>query len=233
MTVPMRVRRLPMMGLAVAAAGVALCLAGCSHQGASADEDERTSGTTAKAEVTLTRVTRADISQGLTLTGTAAALPNQDVKVSSLVPGRIASLKVAEGDRVHAGEVVATLDNRPYKDQLQQAEAAAAQAKASYENAKLSRTRNEDLFQRGIAARKDLEDARTQEAVAAAATRQADAALEIARLQGLLVQGPGQAGEKGFVKLDQAVVDDLSHVEETLRGRIGCLRQGVNLDLLH
>jgi RND family efflux transporter MFP subunit len=167
----------------VATAFVAFGLGGCSHQGASADEDERASGAAAKAEVTLTRITRADISQALTLTGTAAALPNQDVKVSSLVAGRIASLKVAEGDRVHAGEVVATLDNRPYKDQLQQAEAAAAQAKASYENAKLSRTRNEDLFQRGIAARKDMEDARTQEAVAAAAMRQAEAALEIARLQ--------------------------------------------------
>ena len=49
----------------------------------------------------------------------------------------------------------------------------------SLENAQLYRTRNEDLFQRGIAARKDVEDARTQESVAAAAMQQSEAALEL------------------------------------------------------
>jgi RND family efflux transporter MFP subunit len=39
------------------------------------------------------------------------------------------------------------------------------------------------LVERGIAARKDLEDARTQESVAAATLRQSEAALELARLQ--------------------------------------------------
>jgi RND family efflux transporter MFP subunit len=69
------------------------------------------------------------------------------------------------------------------RDQLRQAEAAAEQAKASLENAKLSRARNETLVDRGIAARKDLEDARTQESVAAATLRQAEAALALAQLQ--------------------------------------------------
>jgi len=161
------------------AAGLcALAIAGCSHPSA-----EEAGGETARADVTLTRIARAGISQTLTLTGTAAALPNQDVRVSALVPGRITELKVAEGDRVQAGEVVAKLDDRPYRDQLQQAEAAAQQAKANSENAQLALARNEDLFQRGIAARKDLEDARTQASVAAAALRQAEAALEIAHLQ--------------------------------------------------
>ena len=164
------------------ALALALCLfGGCSHK--STDDDASGAEGSAKAEVTLTKVVRADISQTLTLTGTAAALPNQDIKVSALVPGRVAELKVAEGDRVQAGEIVAQLDDRPYHDQLQQAEAAAEQARANFENAKLSRARNEDLFQRGIAARKDLEDARTQESVAQAAVRQAEAALSLARLQ--------------------------------------------------
>jgi RND family efflux transporter MFP subunit len=157
----------------------ALGIVGCSHP--SADEEAR--GAAANAEVTLTRVVRADISDTLTLTGTAAAPPNEDVRVSALVPGRIASLVVAEGDRVHTGQILAKLDDRPYRDQLQQAEAAEQQAKANLENAQLAQKRNEDLFQRGIAARKDLEDARTQESVAAAALRQAEAALELSRLQ--------------------------------------------------
>jgi RND family efflux transporter MFP subunit len=160
------------------AAGLcALAIAGCSHPAAEGGGGE------ARAEVTLTRVARAGISQTLTLTGTAAALPNQDVRVSALVAGRIAELKVAEGDRVRAGEVVAKLDDRPYHDQLQQAEAASQQAKANSENAQLALARNEDLFQRGIAARKDLEDARTLASVATAAKQQAEAALAIAHLQ--------------------------------------------------
>jgi membrane fusion protein, multidrug efflux system len=104
------------------------------------------------------------------------------VRVSALVPGRVAELKVAEGDVVQNGQTLAQLDDRTYRDQLEQAQAALEQAQANFENAKLSRTRNEDLFQRGIVARKDLEDSRTQESVAAAALKQSQAALSLARL---------------------------------------------------
>lgn len=135
------------------------------------------------AEVTLTQISRGNVSQILNLTGTIAALPNRDVRVSSLVPGRVAEMQVAEGDRVRVGQLVAQIDDRPIRDQLAQAEAAAAQARANLTNATLARARNENLFERGIAARKDLEDARTQESVAAAALQQAEAALSLARLQ--------------------------------------------------
>ena len=47
----------------------------------------------------------------------------------------------------------------------------------------MNRARNETLFERGIAARKDLEDARTLQTVAEAALRQADAAHALSRLQ--------------------------------------------------
>lgn len=167
--------------LAAALLWLALGLAACSHKAAS---DEGGAGTSsAVPEVTLTRVTRGDISRMLLLSGSIAAPPNQDVRVSSLVPGRIAQLKVAEGNRVRAGQLVAQIDDRPFRDQLQQAEAAAAQARANLENAKLARARNESLFAQGIAARKELEDARTQESVAAATFRQAEAALSLVQLQ--------------------------------------------------
>lgn len=160
-----------------------LALFGCSHHSGGDESDDTGSAVAARAEVTLTKVVRSDIAQTLTLTGNAAALPNQDVRVSSLVPGRIAELKVAEGDPVQIGELLARIDDRTYRDQLSQAEAAEAQSKATLENARLSMTRNEDLFRRGIVARKDMEDAQTAEHVAQAAERQAEAALEIAHLQ--------------------------------------------------
>lgn len=153
----------------------------CSRQPAS--EDETSEGANAVAEVTVTRVERGAVSDTVTVTGTVAALPNQDVKVSSLVAGRIARLKVAEGDRVGEGQIIAEIEDRPYRDQLQQAEAGVEQAKANLENSQLNRDRNEDLFKRGIAARKDLEDARTQVSVQQASLRQVEAQLALGRLQ--------------------------------------------------
>jgi RND family efflux transporter MFP subunit len=178
----MKMRRLKQVTNVLIAIGVASALSGgCSHKSASAEGGD--TGGSNTAEVTLTQVAREDVSQMLAMTGTAAALPNRDVRVSSLVSGRLASLTVAEGDRVRAGEVLAKIDDRPYRDQLQQATAGVAQAKANLDNAKLSLNRNEDLFQRGIAARKELEDSRTSANVAEAAMRQAEATLELARLQ--------------------------------------------------
>jgi membrane fusion protein (multidrug efflux system) len=202
-----------------------LGLTACSHK-ASSDEGGGGTADAMVAEVTLTRVARADISQMLTVTGTVSALPNQDVRVSALVPGRIAQMKVAEGDHVEIGQVLAKLDDRPLRDQLRQAEAAASQAKANLENAKLSLERNETLFARGIAARKDLDDARTQQSVAAAALRQAEAALELAHLQvarteilsplnGMVVKRFVNVGEQVDGTAAQPVVEvaNLSQVE--------------------
>lgn len=173
----MSLERSRIVRVSLLAFSLPLAFAGCATKSGTDDD------ATARPQVTLTRVVRADISRMITLTGTAAAPLNQDVRVSAMVSGRVAELKVAEGDPVKIGQVIAKLDGRPYHDQLLQAEGAAQQAKANLENAKLNRARNEDLFQRGIVARKDLEDARTQESVATAAVRQAEAALELAQLQ--------------------------------------------------
>jgi RND family efflux transporter MFP subunit len=150
---------------------------GCSHSSSPQDDAAPV------VEVTVTHVEQADISDTLSLSGTIIAPPNRDIRVSSLVAGRIAELTVAEGDRVQAGEVLARVDARPYEDQLTQVQAAEAQARASSENSTLTYQRNQDLFQRGIAARKDVEDARTQESVAKAALKQAQAAVALAQRQ--------------------------------------------------
>lgn len=164
-------------------AGVAASLAACSRRSSKEEEERGATAESVVAEVTVTRVRRGEISQILTVSGNVAALPNQDVRVSSLVAGRIAGMLVSEGDRVARGQVLAEIEDRPFRDQLQQAEANAEAARANLENSRLGRARNENLFGRGIAARKDLEDARTQEKVAEAALRQAEAALALARLQ--------------------------------------------------
>lgn len=162
----------------------ALCLVACSRKPAGGDDENSSEkSASAVAEVTLTPVVRAPISSALTVTGTIAALPNQDVRVSSLVPGRIASMSVAEGDHIEQGQELARIDDRPFQDPLHQAEAAVALAQANLENARLNRARTENLTQRGVAAQKDLEDARTQVSVNEATLHQAEAQLALARLQ--------------------------------------------------
>jgi RND family efflux transporter MFP subunit len=182
---------------------------GCSHPAAESGEGSEETGAQV-VEVSVVRVARSEISQTLAVTGTIAALPNRDVKVSSLVPGRVARMMVAEGDRIRQGQVLAKIEDRPYLDQIQQAEGAVEQAKANLENARLNLTRNETLFQHGVAAGKELEDARTQVSVNQAALSQAEGALALARLQLSRTEVPSP--------LDGIVVKRLLSVGEQVDG---------------
>ena len=141
--------RMNAVRLTLLALGCVLLFACSQKPGAGESEEAVVNPADIVAEVTVTRVERADISSLLTVTGTIAALPNQDVRVSSLVPGRVASMMVAEGDRVRAGQVLAKIDDRPIRDQLHQAEAAVEQAKASRDNARLNREQARKIAQLG------------------------------------------------------------------------------------
>jgi RND family efflux transporter MFP subunit len=128
-------------------------------------------------------VVRRDLVEPLLVRGAVAAPPNEDVKLASQVPGRVVAMSVAEGDSVRVGQVVAEIETPPLEDQQRQARAALAQAKAALENARLNLARTERLFERGIAAGKEVEDARAQGASAEATLEQAQAALATADRQ--------------------------------------------------
>ena len=166
--------------LVLAAAAVALSLASCSKK-ASEEEIAAAEEPTIAAEVG--SVTRQDLVEPLVVRGAVVAMPNQDVKVAALVAGRVDRLPVAEGDAVAAGQILAEIDARAFVDQRRQAVAGVSQAKAALENARNNLERNERLFSRGIAAGKEVEDARAQRAAAEAALETANAALETAERQ--------------------------------------------------
>jgi RND family efflux transporter MFP subunit len=128
-------------------------------------------------------VGRRTLVDDLLVRGTVAAIPNEDVKVSALVAGRVNAVPIAEGDTVAQGQVIAEIDRRPLDDQRRQAAAAVEQAKAALENARLNLQRNQRLFDRGIAAGKEVEDARKDMAAAEAGLEQANAALNTADRQ--------------------------------------------------
>jgi RND family efflux transporter MFP subunit len=102
------------------------------------------------------------------------------VKVSALVAGRVNAVSVAEGDTVRQSQVIAELDRQPLADQRRQSAAAVDQARAQLENARLNLQRNQQMFERGIAAGKEVDDARAQLAAAEAALEQAQATLSTA-----------------------------------------------------
>ena len=56
----------------------------------------------------------------------------RQVNVGFRVTGRVKEMKLEEGDVVHAGDLIAMLDDVPYQDQVGLAEAQVAQAQANY-----------------------------------------------------------------------------------------------------
>jgi multidrug efflux system membrane fusion protein len=105
------------------------------------------------------------------------------VAVRSQITGELTSVTFKEGDDVRQGQVLFTLDRRPLEAALQQAEAILARDLAQSANAKSQAARYEDLANRGIATREQLDQARTA-AAALDATIGADrAAVENARIQ--------------------------------------------------
>jgi len=166
-------------GLA-AALVAALAAPGCTRT-ASDEEIASPEVPTITAEIGV--VARRDLIEPLVVRGAVAALPNQDVKLASQVPGRVTAMSVAEGDVVRAGQVVAEIETLLLEDQQRQARAALGQAGAALENARLNLARTERLLERGIAAGKEVEDARNQAASAEAGLEQAQAALATADRQ--------------------------------------------------
>ena len=171
-------------------------------------------------------VRRQAIVEELVVRGTIAAVPNEDVKVSALVAGRVNAVTIAEGDRVKRGQVIVELDREPLLDQRRQAAAAVEQGRAQVENARLNLQRNQQLFERGIAAGKEVEDARAQSAAAQSALEQATAALNTAErnlerasirspIDGQIVKRMVSVGEQvdGTAAQPVAEIANLSHVE--------------------
>lgn len=155
--------------------------AACSRGGTSDEAGDEAIVPTITAETGV--VSRMAIADDLVVRGTIAAIPNEDVRVSALVAGRVDAVAVAEGDSVTEGQVVARIDARTLQEQQRQARAAKQQASAQLENAQLNLERNQQLFTRGVAAGKEVEDARMAVAQAEAALEQANAAIDALSLQ--------------------------------------------------
>jgi RND family efflux transporter MFP subunit len=107
-------------------------------------------------------------------TGTVSAGPGAELIVTAPVAARIVEMPKAEGDRVRAGDLLVRFEIPSLAAEAASGRAAIEQAEARVDNAKAAAARVAGLFERGVAARKDVEDAERE-------LREANAALSQAR----------------------------------------------------
>jgi RND family efflux transporter MFP subunit len=126
-------------------------------------------------------VEKGDIERRVAVTGTLAPPPGLDVKLAPLVPGRLAQVLVAEGDKVRKDQVLARLEATPLRDALSQAEAQLSQARAQATNSSVKLSRASQAFDAGVAAGQEVDDARLVQQSASASVHAAEAAVSTAR----------------------------------------------------
>jgi RND family efflux transporter MFP subunit len=107
-------------------------------------------------------------------TGIVTAGPGAELIVTAPEAARIVEMPKAEGDHVRAGDLLVRFEIPSLAAEAASGRAAIEQAEARVENAKAAATRVAGLFDRGVAARKEVEDAQRE-------LREANAALEQAR----------------------------------------------------
>jgi multidrug efflux system membrane fusion protein len=135
------------------------------------------------APVPVTAVAAQQKSVPLDVTAIGTVIAASTVAVRAQITGELMTVGFKEGDEVTQGQVLFTLDKRPFEATLAQAEAQLQKDVAQAANARSQAARYQDLLQRGIATREQV-DTMTSQAAALEATVAADRAnIQSARVQ--------------------------------------------------
>ena len=219
---PARGRRIRLGGIAFALCVAALALAGCGDRGG--DAAAKTAARPPAVPVTVSDVTPRDVPVQVKAIGNVQAYAT--VSVLSLVGGELFKLHFTEGQDVKAGDLLFSIDPRPFQAALLQAQAQLAQHQAQisqaqanlardtaqHENAKVEEARYKKLADGGFVAREQYDQILTNEQSLAATIEADRAAVNTAR---------------SVVQADQALVENarlqLSYTEirAPIDGRTG------------
>lgn len=105
------------------------------------------------------------------------------VAVKSQIGGELIKVHFTEGQDVNKGDLLFTIDPRPYETALKQAEASLSRDLAQMENAKEEARRYAELVRKGYVAQEQYDQIRTNFAALEATVNADRAAVENARLQ--------------------------------------------------
>src|SRR5256885_16263991 len=122
------------------------------------------------------------------------------VTLKPQVPGRITGIHVKDGATVKRGDLLFTIDPRPYRAQLDSAEASLARNQAELELARLEFARVQKLLETDAISQQDHDSRKSAVAVALAQVRLSQAAVETAKLnlEYCFIRSPidGRAGQR-------------------------------------
>jgi len=122
-------------------------------------------------------------SMPITIQGIGTVIAASTVSVRAQITGEMTSVNFKEGEDVEKGQVLVTLDKRPFEAALQQAQATLEKDTAQAANARSQSVRYQDLLQRGIATREQVDTMRTQAAALEATVAADRASVETAKIQ--------------------------------------------------
>jgi multidrug efflux system membrane fusion protein len=131
--------------------------------------------------VSVATAVRGDIPVYLRNIGTVTAF--NTVTVHSRVDGQLINVAFQEGQFVHAGDLLAELDPRPFQMQLEQAEGTLAHDTALLNDAKTNLVRYTDLFQQGITTKQQMDTQRATVDQYDGALKSDQAQIDTAKLQ--------------------------------------------------
>jgi len=106
----------------------------------------------------------------------------ESVNVTPQVGGRIVERRFQDGENLKRGQLLFVIDPRPYKAQLDSAQATLAQNKAALELAKIQFSRDQEIINTRAISRQDYDTKKNAVDVSQAQVQAAEAALETARL---------------------------------------------------
>jgi membrane fusion protein, multidrug efflux system len=178
----MRINLRPVFGSLVL--GGALAAAACSGEAAPPTPagGGRGGGQNAQA-VPVTTAPVVQKSVPLAVQGIGTVIAASTVTVRAQITGELTAVHFIEGDEVQEGQVLVDIDKRPLEAALQQAQAALDRDVAQTVNAKSQAARYQDLLQRGIATKEQVD-----QIVANAAALEATVALDRAMIENARVQ---------------------------------------------
>jgi membrane fusion protein, multidrug efflux system len=152
----------------------ACMLAGCSQKAAELPPNPAVPVLVAKA-------VEKQVPLELHAIGTGVAVATITVKPQ--ISGQLFEVHFHEGQFVRKGELLFTIDPRPFQASLDQAQGALLKDKAQAANAEVQSSRYARLYEEGVAAKEQYDTISTSAAALQAAVKADEAAVEYARLQ--------------------------------------------------